>query len=174
MKVGEFFMIVDLREVFSTVGKKLDVEAKISLDDYDYNGTIAVAEPVSVVGKIYNRAGVVNFDYNAEFDFCAPCDRCMSEVTTHKSQSYTHIIVTELLNDSSEDEFDFLVEPSMTLDVDSVVRDDLLLDMPTKYLCGDDCKGICAGCGRSLNTDECVCEKEVDPRLAKLKELLND
>ena len=48
-----------------------------------------------------------------------------------------------------------------------------VLNMDSKMLCSEDCKGLCCGCGTNLNFEDCSCEKEVDPRLAALKQLLN-
>lgn len=165
-------MTVDLREVFSEVGKKIVIKAEVSISDFQYNGVMAVSEPISVSGSIYNRAGVICFDYNADFNFAAPCDRCADTVSSHYSQDYSHTIVTELLNEDNDD-FDYIICPSMSLEIDDIVRDDILLDMPTKYLCSEDCKGLCVGCGKNLNVEDCTCEKEIDPRLAKLKDLLD-
>ena len=65
--------------------------------------------------------------------------------------------------------------PDMKLDVDEFVYSEVILDLPSKHLCEPDCKGICPNCGKNLNKGECGCEThEVDPRLAKLMELLND
>ena len=48
----------------------------------------------------------------------------------------------------------------------------LILDMETKFLCREDCKGLCARCGRNLNLGPCGCGKEIDPRFAVLEQLL--
>jgi uncharacterized protein len=59
------------------------------------------------------------------------------------------------------------------IDVSDIVREMLLLDVPLRYLCGEECKGLCAQCGRNLNTGTCSCAKtSVDPRFAALKQLL--
>ncbi len=165
-------MIIDLREVFSQVGKSVGVEFAVDMSDFEYNGCVAVSEPVKAVGRVYNRAGVVMLEYSADYTFSAPCDRCADTVTRLVHKSFSHTVVTELCDEEYE-ELDYLVAPNMSLDLSEVARDDLLLNMPTKFLCKEDCKGICPNCGKSLNSEECVCERECDPRLAKLKELLD-
>jgi uncharacterized protein len=58
------------------------------------------------------------------------------------------------------------------LDVDEIVKEQILLAVPTRMLCREDCKGICPQCGVDKNTGECNCEtKEIDPRWAALKNL---
>jgi uncharacterized protein len=49
----------------------------------------------------------------------------------------------------------------------------LEMEFPLRFLCKEDCKGLCQRCGKNLNEGECGCEtKEFDPRLAPLKALL--
>jgi len=59
------------------------------------------------------------------------------------------------------------------LDLTEVVRQNLLLALPTSPLCRADCRGLCPTCGANLNEEPCSCQrKEEDPRLAVLRELL--
>ena len=46
------------------------------------------------------------------------------------------------------------------------------LELPTKFLCNDDCKGVCVMCGKNLNKDQCDCKKPIDPRLEGLLQFL--
>ena len=80
------------------------------------------------------------------------------------------------LMDGLGDEVDLSGIPEEDL-VDPVDLADLagtafILDMDTKFLCSEDCKGLCPGCGADLNRESCRCKKAVDPRLAKLAQLL--
>ena len=58
------------------------------------------------------------------------------------------------------------------VDLEELARDAFILDMDTKFLCSEDCKGLCPGCGADLNAGPCKCRRQVDPRLAKLAQLL--
>lgn len=57
------------------------------------------------------------------------------------------------------------------VDLRSVFAEQILLALPMKLLCSDDCQGLCPQCGADLNDDPCDCEPPVDPRLAQLAEL---
>ncbi len=57
------------------------------------------------------------------------------------------------------------------LDLAELLHEELQLALPVKPLCSPDCKGICPGCGAELNSEECTCEPEVDPRWEVLKGL---
>lgn len=60
------------------------------------------------------------------------------------------------------------------LELDEVLRQNILASLPFCPLCKEDCKGVCAGCGVDLNTGVCTCstEKEIDPRWNALKKFM--
>ena len=82
-----------------------------------------------------------------------------------------HTFVTEL-NDNQNDEY--MLVPTMRFDLEGLATEDVLLYLPSKFLCREDCKGICPTCGKDLNDGPCGCKKEIDPRLAALTQLLED
>ena len=68
---------------------------------------------------------------------------------------------------------DYIETPDATVDLDELTTSDILLELPHKYLCKEDCQGLCQVCGKNLNTGECDCQtEEVDPRLEELSKLL--
>ena len=75
---------------------------------------------------------------------------------------------------------DALVESSIHLDCSRCdifprVHESVLLELPIRFLCREDCKGLCSVCGADLNEKDCGCpEKEPDPRWQGLKKLLRN
>jgi uncharacterized protein len=60
------------------------------------------------------------------------------------------------------------------LDLNAALSDAIMLSVPMKPLCRQDCKGLCASCGGNLNVEDCDCvTEEIDPRLAVLRRLLD-
>jgi len=75
-------------------------------------------------------------------------------------------------SDNKDDEIIFI--DGDTIDITNIVKNNIILSLPFKKLCKDDCKGICQNCGGNLNTTSCHCkEDDIDPRLAKLKDLFS-
>lgn len=102
----------------------------------------------------------------------AECVRCLDEF----SQA-VDIDVTELYVFSPEavTETCMLLPEDGVIDITSVVRDEMLLAIPIKPLCHDDCQGLCPICGENRNQVECHHEEvSIDPRLAVLKTLLGE
>ncbi len=60
------------------------------------------------------------------------------------------------------------------VDLGEILREELLLALPPKMLCREDCQGICPGCGAELNSEPCTCQPETDPRWDILKQLKLD
>ena len=60
-------------------------------------------------------------------------------------------------------------------DLAPLIRELTLLEVPIQPICRPDCLGLCQVCGKNLNEGDCGCEDDdIDPRLAKLKELLDN
>ena len=59
------------------------------------------------------------------------------------------------------------------IDLDEILSTCFVLDMETKFLCREDCKGLCDRCGSNLNLGPCGCRKQIDPRFAVLEQLLD-
>jgi uncharacterized protein len=56
--------------------------------------------------------------------------------------------------------------------LEDVLREQVLLALPLKVTCRDDCKGLCPHCGTNLNQEQCSCTAAVeDPRWSALKEI---
>ncbi len=72
-----------------------------------------------------------------------------------------------------DDELDMEFYRGEELDLQDLLKEQILLNTQMKPLCDEQCKGICPKCGKDLNTGQCNCnQKEVDPRLEALKMFL--
>lgn len=120
----------------------------------------------------------------------APCKRCLVEVPLEVPVDFTlNLVSKEALEGAPEDgdeddgkaeragsfdlsDADQELFDGKTIDLDPILREQVLLALPVSVVCGEECKGLCTVCGQNLNEAECGCERKVlDPRLAKLKEI---
>ena len=164
-------MIYALEPLFSSVGASLPIDYEIDMTDVMLNGVQPFTQPVRVCGEIRNRAGVVSVSAAAQFTLELFCDRCASPMQRAFDLPVEHVLVREL-HDESNDELICL--ESAQLDLDALVSDDIFLSLPTKFLCREDCRGLCPVCGQNLNDGPCSCKKSVDPRLEGLLQLLDN
>ena len=165
-------MILDLKRIFATENSVLEVNHSLDMSDVDFMGNYPLKDPIKITGSVSNKASVVSLNLNIEYTFAAPCDRC----GVFAQHNHTVIIDKLLATAIERQESDTIITvPDMKLDVDEFVYSEVILDLPSKHLCNEDCKGICFKCGKNLNEGECGCNTlEVDPRLAKLMELLDN
>ncbi len=95
------------------------------------------------------------------------CYRCLSPVLRDMT-----IDVEELYAYPSSRASEFSIDDDAILDIAPLVRAETIIADARGVLCRPDCKGLCPNCGANLNLGPCDCQEEIDPRLAKLKELL--
>lgn len=58
------------------------------------------------------------------------------------------------------------------IQLEDVLREQILLALPVKVVCSEGCRGFCAGCGKNLNVEACTCEERPpDPRWAALADI---
>ena len=164
-------MILDLKKVFSNDDELLSFDYQLDLASTEINGYHPFVSPLAVKGTVKSSAGAAQLDASVSFDFSIPCDRCTMQVDKHYLYSFSHILVASLNNEENDS---FIQVENYQLDLDELVRTDVLLELPTKYLCKPDCKGLCPVCGQDLNNGSCDCNvHQVDPRLGVLKQLID-
>ena len=164
-------MLLDLKELFVSDGATKDVSYPLDMTEIEFGGGHPFCSPVEVGAHVENRAGIVTIGIETDFVFRTNCDRCMAPIERRMHYSFSHKLIESLEEDYNDD---YIEAPDLSLDLDELVSSDILLELPSKFLCRGDCQGLCQKCGHNLNLGDCDCDKaEIDPRLEKLKELLN-
>lgn len=109
----------------------------------------------------------------------AECGRCLGEAHVDLGTDVHVLFSANAARANGDDvsdleegdgEMDILPHDGVELDLDTVVREQLILAMPMRPLCREDCKGLCDQCGHDLNQGPCAhqAEPRTDPRLVKL------
>jgi len=100
------------------------------------------------------------------------CDRCLAEYNQNLQGNFKLIYSKQAATQSDDDDFRSLDEKMVEIDLRNDIRENLLLMIPMKRLCREDCLGLCSGCGANLNLETCHCSMaKIDPRWEKLKNL---
>ena len=149
-------MILQLREIFQIEGMRLPVAYQIAPEELTDVRGYTFDAPVTVYGFFQNRAGIVTLEYTVACALHVVCDRCLEELTREYTYDFSHTVVQSL--QSEGDAYDtYLVAEHDCIDMNETAISDLLLMLPTKMLCREDCQGLCDVCGCNLNTDTCDC-----------------
>ena len=163
-------MLLQCRSLFMGEVKSLPIDTELDFSQVEYQGMCPITEPVRVVGAITVSAGVVQLAARATFVFHGRCDRCLNTFERTYDVPLEHILVATL-EDEENDEYILLEQYQLNLA--DLALADILLELPYKSLCREDCRGLCPMCGKDLNEGLCGCtHKSVDPRLAVLGQLL--
>lgn len=121
---------------------------------------------------ITNHSGLILLEGNINASLTVPCARCDKEFNYTATIPLTAKITESLAN---EDEDEYIILQDYSFDEEDLVRTTLILELPSRYLCNEDCKGLCPKCGCDLNVKECSCnQKESDPRWDVLKDFFSE
>ena len=139
---------------------------------------IRLTEPVEVKGNVRLARTEVFVNGHIDTRALVECDRCLQPVELPVIAAFDLEYITGRDYESSETaeltdaELSVSVFDGEAIDVDEIVKEQILLAVPTRMLCREDCKGICPECGIDRNTGECTCvTNDIDPRWAALKKL---
>lgn len=98
--------------------------------------------PISLLVRAFKQAAHLSLDAHASGERHSTCSRCLEEFDSNFEKDFTLQFETKGLEE---------------VDVDSSLRDEMILDNPIRILCREDCKGLCASCGVNLNHENCHC-----------------
>ena len=164
-------MLLQLKPLFMGEIESLPIDAELDFSGVEFQGIHPFTQPVRVKGEAACSAGVVPLRAAAEFRFDGHCDRCNEAIQRPFRIPMEHILVASLNNEETDD---FVLIDNYQLSLDELARADILLELPSKFLCREDCRGLCPMCGKNLNEGLCGCHSDrTDPRLEVLKQLIN-
>ena len=165
---------VDFREEFPTGAIDLgaEVRQRTSLRSTgqadlveEHHGKHKVVQDIRLKGKLDTSLEV-------------PCARCLESVVYEVDRIFD-LLYRPLGTDAGQEERSITDAETEIgyyqgdgLLLEDVLREQVLLAVPLKTLCREDCKGLCPHCGKNLNESQCSCaERSEDPRWAALKEI---
>lgn len=161
-------MQIDLRSIKNEIGSAIPFAFDISIADVEPT----VPGPLSVHGEVRNRAGYLLLSMTMEAEVHVACDRCAEPIVRRESVSFEAALADHI---EGEEDDSIIVCENDVFEPDELAASMFILELPSKNLCRDDCKGLCPTCGANLNESTCGCANdEIDPRLLKLRELLEE
>ena len=169
-------MRIELEKLEGGKGDFARVYQPEELDPVDER--ITLIEPAVIRGTVKRAGNEVFVNGHVETRVQLECDRCLKSVELPVSADFALEYIPGVDYESSsvaalsEDELSVSVFDGEAIDVDEIVKEQVLLAVPARTLCREDCKGICPECGIDRNTGDCNCiPNEIDPRWAALKNL---
>lgn len=158
--------VFPISDVLSDHGSRRAIEVDTSID---WRLELAAVGPhLKAELVLENASGVLVVRGPAETTLELTCDRCLTVWT-----EALKVEITEALGFDGDGDGDGYALESDTADLEPVLRDALLLEVPLRPMCRDDCLGLCATCGADLNTATCPGhDEESTSPFAALRDLL--
>lgn len=157
---------------------------RVELDDADEldlrENEAKLAGPVEGHARLHRTNQGIFVDGTVRMPVELDCTRCLKSFTTTmefplREQFYPTIDVNtgEPLAAPADDDLSFPIDHNHILDLREAIRQNLVLALPVRTLCKEDCAGLCAQCGKDLNDGPCDCAPEAgDTRFESLRHLL--
>ncbi len=138
------------------------------------NPAVSAIGPVACDGQVsFVRPGFL-VDGGIQYEQTLHCDRCLAAFVVAVEDRVTMVAVeqtaeTDLPEDLElqADDLDVVALEGDSIDTDPLVHQQMMLNVPMKPLCRDDCQGLCPSCG-TPRREGCDCEEESDPRWSAL------
>jgi len=128
---------------------------------------------VKVTGEISNEKGKFHFIGKVFANLCLNCDLCLKPFDIELKFTVDEFFSDDFSEDDSENDFFHFSDKKINL-AEAVISG-ILLNIPMKAVCSDNCKGLCDICGYNLNDGDCGCDKTcVNPKFEKLKALFEE
>ena len=164
-------MGLNLHDVLACPGSQLPFRHRLEMDRLDFPSVLSYLEAPEGEGVVRNEAGTLTLTGHIRARLRCACDRCASVFETERDIPLDVPLARELQDEENPDYF--LLEGD-ELDLDDLLETSFILGMHGRFLCREDCRGLCPRCGANLNDGPCSCKPETDPRLAVLEQLLDD
>lgn len=163
-------MRINLSEIIEMPGSSLPFKCELDEERISQPAILKFIETPRAEGEIINTAGALSLVGTLKASMLCLCDRCATEYQCDKEFPLDIKLAADLTDDDNPDIFPL---DGDELDLSDVLENSFIFQMDTKFLCKEDCAGLCSRCGKNLNDGPCDCKKEVDPRLAVLGQLLD-
>ena len=136
-------LIIDLDKLHEDETVELDSELdpkklEMEVEDFHYKSQLRIHGSLEKMPEVLLFKGTISANVEQL------CGRCLEEVPSEVKEPF---------------DFVFEIRGKTQLDVTDDMREIMIISYPLKFLCKEECKGLCAGCGVNLNLEACKCKK---------------
>lgn len=166
-------MIINISDILKVYGAVINIDGDISLPETVFLGEAFVFDtPVHIEGSITNNGKALELEAECRGVMSVHCARCTKQI----QKDFKFKVNEHFMRDDGEvtaDE-DIILFEGYEIDITDIVVNHFLMNVSARYVCAEDCKGLCPTCGKDLNEGGCGCDSEtIDPRWAGLADILN-
>ena len=148
---------LDVSRALKNPGQVFPFQADIALPEMEFFSDVVRFERVVAEGEFLSTDdGRISVRAQAEAQVVAHCSRCLDEVreTVHAD---IDALYAQVPDPEDPDQYGYAAS---VVELTDAVRDAIVLEVPMRFLCKPDCKGLCPTCGANLNRSTCTCLEE--------------
>lgn len=135
-------MTIDVSTILKELGGKIDINGDVEMSDTDFLGEMYhFNEPVKVSGSVSNNGKSLILKANCTGHMTTQCARCMKDIVVDIDFDIDENLAQDDGSVSSDD--DVILFEDVKIDIDDIVANNFLMNVEGKYLCSEDCKGLC-------------------------------
>lgn len=154
-------MIFSIAGIHKTTGAKIPLDGLLDqvalgdrLDFVSLNGALQLHGNARCI-----RDGVIEVEGEIRGLLRLSCDRCTLDVDVPLLIPISERFVRDLDAEQCDDDVEEYFYSNDKLNLLTMIQDNILLHLPTRVLCSDDCRGLCSVCGADRNKTHCSCQK---------------
>ena len=165
-------MMMDISQALKNPGQYYPFKAELELPEVEVLDDPVRFTSVRLKGTFTGAGDSVRMMGTISADVESRCALCLEPVSTHVE---AEVDVSFYKDPDPEDDEAFPLN-GYRVDVQPVAEEALVLEIPMRFLCSEDCKGICPVCGTNRNIAPCTCQEggERQNPFSALSELLTE
>ena len=164
--------MLDVSKALKNPGQAYPFQATLSLPETEVLSDPVRFEDICIDGEFFSTGERISLKATANAQVISRCAKCLEEVCL-PIQAKIDALYARQPDPEDPDLYSF---EASTLELTDAVRDALLLELPLRFLCSEDCKGLCPQCGVNLNKGFCTCQEggEVTNPFSALKAIVQN
>ena len=148
-------MLLDVSRALKDPGQSYPFEAVAEIEPMTVLDDPVRFTNVRLTGEMVGTGGGVRVSADVEADVDSRCALCLEPVHRHLAGNIDALCARE---PDPEDPDQFPLE-DFKVETNDLAREALVLALPMRFLCREDCKGLCPICGANRNTAPCTCQE---------------
>ncbi len=158
MKVRSLF---DIGSLLRFEEKAAPIKVKVRIESFELGGEeIDITRPVDFEGSAtrLSKGVQVEGEFNAEI--LLVCSRCLEKFKLSIEGELSELFVLPQYQAQLPDDLDYYLIEGEKIDLEPMIKEQIVLSVPFKALCSENCSGLCPLCGKNLNQGSCSCQKK--------------
>jgi len=164
---------LDVERLKKMKGERQKVSFAGDLPPVNVDGNqVEFAGPAQFDLVLTNVGNAIDVDGNIKVDIKVQCSRCLEDFTLSMDAAFHETYYDKAFQARGDNGEEWIPYTGDTIDITPEAQGTVLINLPLRFVCREECRGLCPVCGVNRNLQNCDCARDdTDPRLAKLKDL---